>query len=71
MKKALYASLLSLLFGGSFISCAAITRGVDLEPGRAPYFVNLVNAEFVHQCGGTLVGPDLVMTAASCAPTGM
>lgn len=44
-----------------------IIGGSDTEMGRYPYFVSLLNQDGVHSCGGTLVAPDVVMSAAHCA----
>jgi trypsin len=44
-----------------------IVGGSDGEKGRFPYFVSLLNQYGKHTCGGVLVGPDVVLSAAHCA----
>lgn len=43
-----------------------IVGGDDVEMGRYPYFVSLVDSSDAHQCGGSLIAPNLVLTSASC-----
>jgi secreted trypsin-like serine protease len=45
-----------------------IVRGINAEKGRFPYFVSLADGAFFHKCGGSLIAPDLVLTAANCEP---
>ena len=40
-----------------------IYGGNDAESGRYPYFVRLVGTG---QCGGALIAPEVVVTAAHC-----
>jgi hypothetical protein len=42
-----------------------IVNGQDAEVGRFPYVATLQSV-FRHECGGALVAPDLVVTAAHC-----
>ncbi len=44
-----------------------IIGGSDAQEGRYPYFVSLLNQYGMHSCGGTLVAPDVVISAAHCA----
>jgi hypothetical protein len=44
-----------------------IIGGHDATAGRYPYFVALQSAENNTECGGTLIAPDVVLTAAHCA----
>jgi len=46
-----------------------IVGGVEARPGSHPWIVSLQMGES-HFCGGTLVAPDLVITAAHCVADG-
>jgi V8-like Glu-specific endopeptidase len=41
-------------------------RKVDHASDRFPYFVSLRDNYDYHLCGGTLIAPDIVLTAAHC-----
>lgn len=43
-----------------------IINGVDANPTRYPYTVSLQDGSF-HFCGGSLIAPDLVLSAAHCS----
>ena len=43
-----------------------IVGGTDTSEERYPYFVSVLNSRAQHVCGGSLVAPDLVLTAAHC-----
>ena len=45
-----------------------IIGGSDTIEGRYPYMASITNSTGHHQCGGTLIAPDVVLTAAHCAP---
>ena len=49
-----------------FISPRVI-NGVDAPAGRYPYYVMLVDPSYNLRCGGTLIAPDIVLTAAHCS----
>jgi len=43
-----------------------IVNGQDASPNRYPYYVELLNKNDDFQCGGTLVAPNMVLSAAHC-----
>mmetsp|Transcript_2291 Transcript_2291/g.4238 ORF Transcript_2291/g.4238 Transcript_2291/m.4238 type:complete len:680 (+) Transcript_2291:287-2326(+) len=43
-----------------------IIGGFDAAPDRFPYYVALQTADFRTECGGSLIAPDVVLTAAHC-----
>jgi len=44
-----------------------IIGGYDAPQGRYPYTVSLINTDESLRCGGILVAPDIVLTAAHCS----
>ena len=48
-----------------------IVGGTDAEAGRFPWFVALVNGENETICGGTMIAPNVVLTAAHCSAAGV
>jgi hypothetical protein len=49
-----------------FVPQARIIGGSNAREDRYPYFVSLVDHTGGHTCGGSLVAPDLVVTAGHC-----
>lgn len=43
-----------------------IIGGTDAQKGRYPYFASLLDVNGRHTCGGSLVAPDVILTAAHC-----
>lgn len=52
---------------GSQIQRPRIINGEDAAEGRYPYFVRLLSGGSL--CGGVLIGPNLVLTAAHVSET--
>lgn len=43
-----------------------IAGGQDVEPGQFPFVVSIRDQHNVHMCGGAIIGPQHVVTAARC-----
>ena len=43
-----------------------IVNGIDTEKFRYPYMATLLDSLGDHSCGGTLIAPDLILSAAHC-----
>lgn len=50
-------------------SAAAIYGGAEVAPGTYPWMVEMHWADGTHTCGGLLVAPTLVLSAAHCTPS--
>jgi secreted trypsin-like serine protease len=66
MKANLPLSLVLWALVGAIVPCGAIIGGSTAVDERFPYFVSLADANGAHRCGGALIAPDMVLTAASC-----
>jgi hypothetical protein len=44
-----------------------IVRGKQVNLDRFPYMASLTSSNQQHECGGTLIAPDIILTAAHCA----
>jgi trypsin len=51
---------------GSPQAMTRIVDGLDASKDRYPYYVTLTDEDFIHRCGGSLIAPDVVLTAAHC-----
>jgi transmembrane serine protease 13 len=49
-----------------FVPQPRIIGGSNARQDRYPYFVSLVDFTGAHTCGGSLVAPDIVLTAGHC-----
>jgi trypsin len=45
-----------------------VLGGLQADKGRFPYLVSLLDDNFSHKCEGSLIAPDIVLTAAHCNP---
>jgi hypothetical protein len=65
MREAFLLFILAPVFAKDLGSSSRIIGGNDASEGRYPYMVSVADSG-AHKCGGTLVAPDVVMTAAHC-----
>lgn len=58
--------LWTLAFSGTRLFRTRIIGGRSAQPGSWPYVVSVQNDFAGHYCGGSLIGRDVVLTAAHC-----
>jgi secreted trypsin-like serine protease len=63
---AAFVAMLVTALGVAAPSAMAVRDGHDVSAGEAPFTVALMTADGVQLCGGTLVAPAKVLTAAHC-----
>ena len=66
--KALRGGLSSTTDGNARKLPTRVINGIDAPVNRYPYTVSLQDGDF-HFCGGSLIAPDLVISAAHCSGT--
>jgi secreted trypsin-like serine protease len=54
---------------GNFIT-GRVYGGEEATPHSHPYIVNIGPSQFRRNCGGTLISPEWILTAAHCLPSG-
>ncbi|MEJ1097169.1 MULTISPECIES: trypsin-like serine protease [unclassified Pseudoxanthomonas] len=72
LRLAAFASL-GFVAAAPAISAPRIIGGTDVPDGRYPFLVDIelrptASDDWRHNCGGSLIAPDLVVTAAHCLP---
>lgn len=43
-----------------------VVGGVEAKKRRYPYMVNVLSGNMNHMCGGSLISPDLILSASHC-----
>ena len=67
MKLAVIFACLAVLFSNSIVQARErVVGGVDAPRGRYPYIAGLFDGNFGPFCGGTLIAPNVVLSAAHC-----
>jgi len=66
----LFATLATFVFGDVIKPEKRIVGGVEAPQDRFPYMVALINADNTQYCGGALIAPNWVLSAAHCRSLG-